>query len=235
MRIVFSLEKLREAELAKHSHLKLENAPWAHGVHTKWDGDLFVTSEERWQPHTRSLQMAVLPRKVNSLPNRWWQRPKSEQEKETQWNTFRFILSSKINQIDVLWFYDVLWCSMILRCPFWFFVSEETSLVRVEGRILGNVVRWAGTTWRIPHSCLNHLGTTCETVKTRNSGVLQRISVARLKSSHSKFMFFSLSLSLYKSYKQSKNTMTTNNSFSWNYQWLCDFLTQSWEPLTKTQ
>ena len=61
------------------------------------------------------------------------------------------------------------------KCVF----KKQTSLVRVEGRILGNVVRWAGTTWRILHSCLNHLQSWRESV-----------TVARLKSSHSKFNFF---------------------------------------------
>ena len=146
MRIVFSLEELRKAELAKHSHLNpviisiisMENAPF------NWQSEVNAF-EERWQPHSRSLQLAVLPRKVNSPPTRWRQRPESEQEKkhnETHSN------ASWIRRFCVPWFY-------VLRMFYVLFgwVSEETSLVRVEGRILGNVVRWAGTTWRILHSC----------------------------------------------------------------------------------
>ena len=146
------------------SIISMENAPF------NWQSEVNAF-EERWQPHSRSLQMAVLPRKVNSPPTRWRQRPKSEQEKkhnETHSN------ASWIRRFCVPWFYVLRMFYVLFGC-----VSEETSLVRVEGRILGNVVRWAGTTWRILHSCLNHLQSWRESV-----------TVARLKSSHSKFNFF---------------------------------------------
>ena len=113
MRIVFSLEELRKAELAKHSHLNpviisiisMENAPF------NWQSEVNAF-EERWQPHSRSLQLAVLPRKVNSPPTRWRQRPESEQEKKHNENTFKCILNSKV-------LCSVILCSTNVLCPFW--------------------------------------------------------------------------------------------------------------------